>query len=87
MTSNNILLSIPEKDKLSETDFLDCHRNIRIVLTHKKKLYVLDEPILEEQPVGAPNAKRDSYHKHLNDSVEVSCIILATMTPKLQKQN
>ncbi|XP_024632659.1 uncharacterized protein [Medicago truncatula] len=60
---------------------------MRIVLTHEKKLYVLDESIPKEPPVGAPRAQRDAYNKHLNDSVEVSCIMLATMTPELHKQH
>ncbi|PNX91697.1 hypothetical protein L195_g047830, partial [Trifolium pratense] len=52
------------------------------------KLYVLDEPLHEEAPpVGAPRAKRDAYSKHFNDVVEVSCIMLATMTVELQKQH
>jgi hypothetical protein len=29
--------------------------------------------------------KSDAYSKHLNDVVEVSCIMLATMASKLQK--
>jgi hypothetical protein len=45
--SNNILRSLIEKEKLFETNFLDWHRNMRIVLAHEKKLYVLDEPIPE----------------------------------------
>jgi len=60
---------------------------MRIVLTHEKELYVLDEPLPEPPPAGAPVAQRNAYNRHLNDSVEVSCIMLATMTPKLQKQH
>jgi len=60
---------------------------MRIVLTHEKKLCVLDEPIPEAPPSGAPAAQRNAYIKHLNDSVEVSCIMLATMTPELQKEH
>ena len=42
------LRSVLEKDKLNGTNFLDCYKNLRIVLMQEKKLYVLDEPILEE---------------------------------------
>lgn len=52
-----------------------------------RKSCVLDEPIPEEPSAGAPRAQRDAYNKHLNDSVEVSCIMLATMTPELHKQH
>ena len=54
--SNKILRSLIEKEKLTETNFLDWFRNMRIVLTHEKKLYVLDEPISEAPPAGAPAA-------------------------------
>jgi len=60
---------------------------MRIVLTHEKKLYVLDEPIPEAPPAGAPAAQRNAHTRHVNDSMEVSCIMLATMTLELQKQH
>jgi len=60
---------------------------MRIVLTHEKKLYVLDEPIPEAPPAGASAAIKNAHTRHVNDSVEVSCIMLATMTPELQKQH
>jgi len=87
-TSNNILRSIIDKEKLSETNFLDWHRNLRIVLKHEKKLYVHDELVHEEAPPsGASRANRDAYSKHANDVVDVLCIMLATMTSELQKQH
>lgn len=85
--STNILRSLIEKEKLTETNFIDWSRNMRIVLTHEKKLYVLDGPIPETPPAGASAALRNAHAKHLNDSVEVSCIMLASMTPELQKQH
>jgi len=44
---------------------------MRIVLTHEKKLYVLDEPIPEAPPAGASAAIRNAHTRHANDSVEV----------------
>ncbi|MCI88893.1 retrotransposon protein putative Ty1-copia subclass, partial [Trifolium medium] len=64
------------------------HRNLRIVLKHEKKLYVLDGPVPKETPpTEAPKAERDAHRKHVNDAIEVSCIMLATMTVELQKQH
>ena len=37
-------------------------------------------------PFNAPGAHKDAYEKHLNDSVDVTCLMLATMVPDLQKQ-
>ena len=51
------LRPILEKDKLTRTSFLDWFRNLRIVLTHERRLYVLDKPIPKEPANGAPGAE------------------------------
>ncbi|KAI5435228.1 hypothetical protein KIW84_021878 [Lathyrus oleraceus] len=79
-TSNNILRSILDKEKLYGTNFLDWHRNLRIVLKHDKKLYVLETPVpQEEPPSSALKAERDAYKKHVDDANETACLMLATM--------
>jgi hypothetical protein len=85
-TSNNILLSILDKEKLSGTSFLDWHRNLRIVLKHDRKLYVLEKLVPEEEPLSsAPKEERDDYEKHVDDANETACLMLATMNSELQK--
>ncbi|KAK2382606.1 hypothetical protein QL285_070128 [Trifolium repens] len=87
-SSNNILRSILEKEKLSGNNFLDWHRNLRIVLKNEKNLYVLEEPVPEEAPASsATRAEKDAYKKHVDDTLEVSCLMLATMNSELQKQH
>ena len=50
-------------------------------------MYVLDNEILNEPPTNnAPRTERDAYSKHLNDSVDVTCLMLTTMNFELQKQ-
>ena len=81
-TNNTLTLSLRlvlEKDKLNGTNFLDWHKNLRIVLMQERKLYVLDEPILEEPTTNAPRAQRDTYIMHQNDSIDVKCFIRATV--------
>ncbi len=91
MTSSNTnslsLWSILEKDKLSRTNFLDWYRNLRIVLKHEWKLEVLETPFPEEPVTNASKAIRDAYSKYSDNSMDVACLILATMTPELQKQH
>ena len=65
------LRSVLEKDKLTRTNFLDWFRNLRIVLKQERKLYVLDEPLLEELVDNAPRAEKNAYEKHHNDSIDV----------------
>ncbi|KAI5437995.1 hypothetical protein KIW84_023937 [Lathyrus oleraceus] len=87
-TSNNILRSILDKEKLSGTNFLDWHRNLRIALKHDRKLYILEKPVPEEEPLNsAPKAERDAYKKHVDDANETACLMLATMNSELQKQH
>ena len=50
-------------------------------------MYVLDNEIPNEPPANnAPRAERDAYSKHLNDSMDVTCLMLTTMNSELQKQ-
>ena len=79
------LRSVLEKDKPTGTNFLDWFRNLRIVLKQERKLYVLDEPLPEEPTDNAPRAEKNAYEKHHNDSIDVACLMVATMSSELQK--
>ena len=90
MTSNTntfSLRSVLEKDKLNGANFLDWYRNLRIVLTQERKLYVLEQPIPEAPPTNATRADKDAYKKQQDDALDVSCLMLATMNSELQKQH
>ena len=58
---------------------------MRIVLKQERKLYVLDEPLSEEPVDNAPRAEKNAYEKHHNDSIDVACLMLATMSSEFQK--
>ena len=87
MTSNTTpiisLRSILEKDKLNGTNFLDWYRNLRIVLKQERKEYILDQPIPDEPAVNAPKTQKDAYSKHVNDSIDVTCLMLGCMDSNL----
>ena len=85
-TNNTTLRSILEKDKLNSKNFLDWYRNLRIVLKHERKLYVIDKAIPDEPAPDVPRTERNAFNKHKEDSLDVTCIMLATMEPELQKQ-
>ena len=44
-TNNLSLRSILEKDEITGTNFLDSEQNLRIMLRHERKWYVLEEPL------------------------------------------
>ena len=50
-------------------------------------MYFLDNEIRNEPPANnAPRAEKDAYSKHLNDSVDVTYLMLTAMNSELQKQ-
>ncbi|KAK8597286.1 hypothetical protein V6N12_065757 [Hibiscus sabdariffa] len=87
--ANNLisLRSLLEKEKLSGINFLDWFRNLRIVLKQERKEYVIEEPVPDEPTANAPRADKDKFNKHMDDMVDVRCLMLATMNSELQKQH
>ena len=85
-SSSFSLRSVLEREKLNGTNFIDWIRNLRILLKKERKDYVLENPIPPEPAANAPRAKRDAYRKHSDDAVDATCLMLATMNSKLQKQ-
>ena len=77
--------SILEKDKLNGTNYSDWVRNLRIVLRADKKETVLDIPFPDEPIDNATSTVKNSYKKACDESLEVSCLMLACMEPDLQK--
>ncbi|KAJ8754887.1 hypothetical protein K2173_015399 [Erythroxylum novogranatense] len=49
--------------------------------------YVLDVPLPDPLAVDASDEDQKSYRKHLKDSDMATCIMLASMSPELQKQH
>ncbi|KAK8590170.1 hypothetical protein V6N12_024552 [Hibiscus sabdariffa] len=88
MANNSISLrSLLEKEKLNGINFLDWFRNLRIVLKQERKEYVIEEPIPDEPAANAPRADKHKFKKHMDDMVDVRCLMLATMNSELQKQH
>ncbi|KAK8516828.1 hypothetical protein V6N12_049540 [Hibiscus sabdariffa] len=88
MANNTISLqSLLEKEKLNGINFLDWFRNLRIVLKQEMKEYVIEEVVPNEPGPNAPRADKDKFKKHMDDMLDVGCLMLATMTPELQKQH
>ena len=85
-TNNFSLRSVLEKDKLTGSNYIDWARNLRIVLKQEKKLYVLDAPLPPEPARNATAVQRETFETKKSDSNDVTCLMLATMVPDLQKQ-
>jgi hypothetical protein len=72
-----------EKEKLNGTNFIDWYRNLRIILRQEKEEYVLTEPYPDDLPAGSTAADRRAHEKHCDDALNVSCLMLATVSPDL----
>ncbi|KAJ9538706.1 hypothetical protein OSB04_031439 [Centaurea solstitialis] len=76
---------ILEKDKLTGMNYVDCLRNLRIVLRMENKQRAIEEPLPAAPAARASQAVREEYEKRLTESNEAACLMLATMVPELQK--
>ena len=91
-TSTFTLRSAIEKDsaKLTGPNFLDWYRNLRIILKQEKKEYVLEKPVPEKPKADTDGkisaAEQAVYDKHVNDDLDVTCLMLTIMNSELQKQ-
>jgi hypothetical protein len=85
-TSTFNLRSLLEKQKLNGDNFIDWYHNLRIVLRQEKTNYILSEPYPKDLPTGSSPIDHRAYEKCCDDALNISCLMLATMSPDLQKQ-
>jgi gag-polypeptide of LTR copia-type len=65
---------------------MNWHCNLRIVLRHKKNEYILTETPSNKSSDKAEKSVRKKYNKFIDDELDVSCLMIATMSSKLQKR-
>ncbi|KAG8493075.1 hypothetical protein CXB51_010384 [Gossypium anomalum] len=87
MAANNTLSlrSILEKDKLNDLNFLDWLRNLRIVLKQEQKLYVIEQPPLNEPSSNALRVDRDAHKKHFDDKKQHEDMVAYDMIEHLKE--
>ncbi|KAK8672106.1 hypothetical protein V6N13_110480 [Hibiscus sabdariffa] len=59
---------------------------MRIVLNKERKEYVIIKSVPNEPGTNSPRASKDKFKKHMDDMLDVVCLVLATITLELQKQ-
>ena len=82
------LNSLLEKEKLhaSGDNFTDWFRNLRIVLKSAKKDSVIMQALPDAPGEGATARDRNAYNALVDESNSVSCLMLASMEPGVQKR-
>ena len=73
-----------DQDQLSHDHFSEWYRNLRKVLKAKRKDYVLDDPVPAPPPPSASKYLKRNYREHYLDDLEVSYMMLGTMSPDLR---
>ncbi|KAG6499008.1 hypothetical protein ZIOFF_038764 [Zingiber officinale] len=76
-----------DSNKLTRPNFLDWFQNMRIVLKAKKLVYVLEKVLSTNIADDVIPDQILAFEKQMVDSELVSCIMLASMSPELQKQH
>ena len=60
-------------------------RNINMALHFEDKEYFVTKPLNEIDETKATPEEMTAYEKHYKDAAKVSCIMVAMLTPKLQR--
>ena len=76
-----------EQNKLDGKNYHDWFRNLKIVLDSEHKTYVLNGPPPEEVPDDSTEAEIETVRKWKEDDIQARCLMLANMTPQLQRQH
>jgi hypothetical protein len=64
---------------------MNWYHKLRIILMQEKTEYVLLEPYPKDPPAGSSAADHRAYEKRCDDALNISCLMLTTMSPDLQK--
>jgi hypothetical protein len=67
-------------------NFIDWHRNLRIILRYEKKEYILTEVLPNKPSNKAEKSVREKYNKFIDDELVVSYLMVTTMSSELQKR-
>src|SRR5665213_1605704 len=82
-TNTMSIRSTLEKNKLVGRNYLDWHRNLRIVLRQEGKSHVLDTELVEPGPE-ATAEEMAAFEKLKKDSNDVTCLMVACIDANFQ---
>ena len=87
MTPNINLRYILEANKLIGPNYINWLRNLKIVLRSEKLSYVMEKAVPPAPAGNASTAEHEAFLKHSEDMDVACCVMLASMSPELQKQH
>jgi len=84
-TGSFSLMNLCGKVIFDGSNFNEWIRNIRMITRYEDKEYVLDRELKVVNETTATPEELAEFIAHEKDATKVSCIMMATMTPELQK--
>ena len=84
-TGSFSLMNLCGKVIFDGSNFNEWIRNIRMITRYEDKEYVLDRELKVVNEATATPEEFAEFIAHEKDATKVSCIMMATMTPELQK--
>ncbi|GKD32048.1 retrotransposon protein, putative, ty1-copia subclass [Tanacetum coccineum] len=84
-TNNSTIKSILQAEKLNGPNFTNWFWNLRVVLRSENKLAHLEQPLIPLPFPVASQAARDAYDALFDAQNEVTCLMLGSMSPDLQR--
>ncbi|GJS15415.1 hypothetical protein Tco_0409887 [Tanacetum coccineum] len=83
--NNSTLKSVLQSEKLTGPNFMNWHRNLRIVLRSENKMVHLEQPLIPLPLPAASQAACDAYDALFDAQNEVAYLMLGSMSPDLQR--
>ena len=87
MRPSNSLSIILDNNRLTDPNFIDWLRNLKVVLASEKILYVIEQSLPRSLPNDSSEEEHDTLDKWKDDNMQARCIIWASMTTELHRQH
>ncbi|KAJ9170130.1 hypothetical protein P3X46_018261 [Hevea brasiliensis] len=87
INNNHSLCSILDANELTGSNFLDCYKNLRIILKQENRLYVFERAKPSIPAIDAFEEVLNEHIHHADDDEQTTCVMLASMSPELRRQH
>ena len=87
MRLTNPLSIILDNNRLTGPNFIDWHRNLKVVLASEKILYVIEQSLPLTLPENASPEEYEVLSKWKDDDMQARCIMWASMSTEMYRQH
>ena len=70
---------------LNGTNYIDWYHKLKIILKAERTLYILTDEEIKEPHEDASQEEFDECEQYKSDLLDVECLMMFAMSPKLQK--